>query len=263
MLITNKGESDKMKTISFINLKGGVGKTTIATNTAYILSQVYETRVLLIDNDKQGNASQFFGADTDENKQLADILTGEKNSPDSVISKTKYKGLDIIPSDMSLAAANMALLQDGEKEQFAMLAKFTDKIKNDYDFCIIDNAPDINISVLNALVITNEVIVVSTPDEYSLQGMKEMQEQIDLAREFNNTILFRGCLMNKFTKTLNSFTMKARIKKNYPVFNTNIRLTQDRLNVSTVNKTPILEQSPRCGFSQDIKKFVRELLYIN
>jgi len=249
-----------MKTISFINAKGGVGKTTVADNTAYILGEMYGMRVLVIDIDKQGNTSQFFEVDKEDQRNLADVLVDE--SMENVIRKTKYKNIDVIPADMNLAAANMILLEDQDREQHSVLKRVLTKFADQYDFCIIDNAPDVNVSVLNGLVITDEVIIIANPDEYSLSGIKTMQEQIDLARLYNPNINFRGCLMNKFEKTHHSFLMKAKVKRNYPVFNTNIRFTKDRLNIITENKIPILEYSSRCGFSQDLKKFVKELLYI-
>lgn len=251
------------RTFSFINLKGGVGKTTIATTTAYILSQMCGLKVLLIDNDKQGNTTQFFNAEREDKYTIADILLNGNLDEDTVICKTKYNNLDVIGADMGLAAANLKLIKDNEThQQQHMLSKFIGNLKTNYDFCIIDNAPDVNASVYNALVITNEVIVITTPDEYGTSGVQKMQEQIDLARRDNPTLQFRGVLLNKFFKTHNSYIIKAKLRKNYPVFETNVRFTQNRLDDAITKKESIIELSPNCGFSQDMKRFVKELLYI-
>jgi chromosome partitioning protein len=245
-----------MKTISLINLKGGVGKTTVAVNTAHILNKLYGARVLLIDNDKQGNATSFFKAKQEDQVTISDILANLQTDITEAIQKTAYDNLDIIACDYSLETAIQMVMEDTLNPQHNRYEKALAKIKDNYDICIIDNPPDKNIAVLNSLAITDEVIIVATPDEYSLQGMKEMQEYIDHARFYKGNLLFRGCLLNQFIKTSNSFKIKAKIKNHYPVFNTNLRYTKDKLNI----KVPILELSPRSGFAIDIKRFVRELI---
>ncbi|WP_333594551.1 ParA family protein [Anaerospora hongkongensis] len=248
-----------MQTIAFINLKGGPGKTTIATNTACYLAEKLGTTVLFVDNDKQGNASQFFGAQTE--RTLADILL-QKATTAEVIQKTRYENIDIIAADMCLAAANLALLNQ-EEEQHNILARAFAPIQTSYDFCIIDNPPDINLSVLNALIVTDEMIVVSNPDEYSLQGIKEMEPQIELARQYNPNLVYRGCLINKMSGTSTSYHYRDKIRQSHPVFKTNLRYTRDWLDATTLHKVSIFELSPRCAFAQDLKKFIEELLYIN
>jgi chromosome partitioning protein len=253
-ILTKEGKN--MKTLSKINLKGGVGKTTIAVNTSHILSKLYGARVLLIDNDKQANATSFFKANQEDQVTISDVLSNVKTDIREAIQKTAYKNLDIIACDYSLPTAIEMVMQDTVNPQHDRYQKALEKIKDNYDICIIDNPPDTNIAVLNALVATDEVIIVATPDEYSLQGMQEMQNYIDSARFYKKNLLFRGCLLNHFTKTPNSFKVKAQIKNNYPVFNSNIRYTKDKLNI----KIPAIDLSPNCGFSIDIKRFVKELI---
>ena len=89
-----------MKTISLINLKGGVGKTTIATNLAYLLSESWELRVLFIDNDKQGNASRWFGADEAKGTLSNILMDGAKAS--DVIQHSRVPNIDFIAADMGL-----------------------------------------------------------------------------------------------------------------------------------------------------------------
>lgn len=92
-----------MKTISIVNLKGGVGKTVTAVNLAGILAADYGKRVLLVDVDHQGNASRYCGVDTEERGGLAALLTGDAVCYDEVIEFSTMPGVDVIPADMSLA----------------------------------------------------------------------------------------------------------------------------------------------------------------
>ena len=89
-----------MKTLSFINLKGGVGKTTIATNLSYLVAESWGLRVLFIDNDKQGNASRWFGADEEKGTLTNILMDGAKAS--EVIQHSRYEGIDFIAADMGL-----------------------------------------------------------------------------------------------------------------------------------------------------------------
>ena len=95
-----------MRIISFINKKGGVGKTTIVANMAYVLMERYSAKVLVVDNDEQGNVSQFFeGQGT---FTLADVLLERVKASEAVV-KTRYEGIDLIRADFSLADANVEL----------------------------------------------------------------------------------------------------------------------------------------------------------
>lgn len=246
-----------MRILSFLNLKGGPGKTTLAVNTAYFLGEELSARVLVIDNDKQGNASQFFNVNTE--LSLADLLLNQATTAD-VIQKTRYSHVDIIPSDMALATACLSILQNTDVEQHKILAKALSSVYEDYDICIIDNAPDINISVLNAMVISDEIIIVTVPDEYSQRGIKEMKTQIELARHYNPNLVYR-CLFNKMTGSTTSLFYRGEIAKNHPIFHTNIHYSKDWPNATTQKKLSIFELSPRCVLARDMKSFLSELFH--
>lgn len=97
-----------MKTFSLINKKGGVGKTTITVNLAYALAESCDLRVLVIDNDDQGNDTQFFGIE--EGRTLADILL-QKAGLSEVIQHTRYPKIDIVPSSEALLDANVVIIK--------------------------------------------------------------------------------------------------------------------------------------------------------
>lgn len=152
-----------MKTISIINLKGGVAKTLTADNMAHILAEFHNKRVLLVDNDKQGNTSKAFGVHSYDDKSLSDIMTTRRIDPWEVIKKTRFANIDVLPANMTLIRANMEVMMDSTRPQQTRLRDALNVIatENCYDYCIIDNAPDINISTINALVASDDVIIKS------------------------------------------------------------------------------------------------------
>ena len=172
-----------MKTLSIINLKGGVAKTISSVNMAHILAAVHGCKVLLIDNDKQGNASKILNRHSYDHKGTAEVMTQRGIDPAAVIQHTDYDGLDIITANMNLLTANLEVMLDQSRPQQTRFVKFLDGLQQEYDYCIIDNAPDINISTINALVASQDVMVPITIDDFAIDGLAELKEQIDNTRE--------------------------------------------------------------------------------
>ena len=137
-----------MKTISIINLKGGVAKTLTADNMAHVLAVFHNKRVLLVDNDKQGNTSKAFGVHSYDEKSLSDILTARRIDPHEVIKKTRFQNIDVLPANMTLIRANLEVMMDSTRPQQTRLRAALGAVTGEYDYCIIDNAPDINISTI-------------------------------------------------------------------------------------------------------------------
>ncbi|NFO41980.1 ParA family protein, partial [Clostridium botulinum] len=140
-----------MRVISIINLKGGVAKTISSINIAHILATVHNKKVLLIDNDKQGNTTKFFNMHDAEELSIANVMTDKNIYIEDVIVPTQYENLDLIPANMHLLKANLDVIMDVGRPQQYRLRKALKQIDEEYDYCIIDNPPDINISVINAL----------------------------------------------------------------------------------------------------------------
>ena len=266
-----------MITYAFINVKGGVGKTTIAVNTAYAFVSG-SLRVLFIDNDKQGNASMFFGA-RDKDKTLADVFTvPDIDIHDVIYPARKFdKGyIDVLPANMSLLPLNMEHkdIAAGGADKTFILKNALKAVESEYDVCIIDNPPDINFTVYNGLIATNQVIIVTNPDNYSEAGADEMDRQFENVlrdrQQFDpdydesdpaNNFVLRGALLNKYVPITYD-----KMAGKYKFFRTNIRLastyeTNRRLLESIRSGKSVLEISPRCVFSKEIIKFVDELLY--
>ena len=174
-----------MRVVSIINLKGGVAKTISSTSMAYILSQIYNYRVLLIDNDKQGNTTKLFNLHDEKEMSISNIMTDRNIDIEDVIAKTQYENLDVIPADMRLLKANLNVIMDATRPQQFILKNVLQQIDEDYDFCIIDNPPDINISVINALVASDDVMIPIKIDKFTFDGVDELIERIEEAKQMN------------------------------------------------------------------------------
>lgn len=250
-----------MKVISIINLKGGVGKTVSAINIAHILASVYKTRVLLIDNDKQGNASKFFGLHSYELPSVADVLTGRAMPVAEVVRHTRYERLDLLPANMGLLTANSSLLIDTSRTRDYRLRRALEAVADQYDWCVIDNAPDINISVINALMATDDVLVPVKIDRFAFDGLQELADQIEDVRESNPRLRFAGCFFTMFQS--NRVNQEGdgwlRQEQPYPVFDTCIRSTV-KVTETTYAGRPLLDYSPNCTASKGYLWLVAEYL---
>lgn len=252
-----------MKTISVINLKGGVAKTISSVNIAHILAAVHGYKVLLVDNDKQGNASKIMNRHGYDAPGVAEIMTDRNIDTAAVIQKTDYEGLDIITANMNLLTANLTVMLDQSRPQQTRFRKALQQVAGQYDYCIIDNAPDINISTINALVASDDVLVPVTIDDFSLDGLAELKEQIDnTGEDLNPALCFRGCFITQFDRTNEADRQGEEYLKalhEYPVFDTHIRRTA-KMKPCTFERKPILVYSSRCSAAQDYKAFVKEYL---
>lgn len=252
-----------LKTISILSLKGGVAKTTTAVNFAYILAVLHGKRVLLIDNDKQGNASKTFNCYQVESPYTtARLLLDRKPDLFQIIHKTAYQNIDIIPANMDLLEANLRTVVDTGRQQQRRFEKALAEVGDCYDYCIIDNAPDINMSIINALVMSQEVIVPILIDQYSFDGLDVLMQQIEAVQEdFNEDLRLAGCLITQYrnTEVVNQGIEYLRTK-GLPVFDQKIRRTEKKVSESTIAKVPLAEYSPRCGAAGDYRKFVADFL---
>ena len=262
------GEHRTMRTVSFINFKGGVGKTTVSTNFAYAIFCMLRdsgVRILFIDNDKQGNASDWFEADR-QYGTIANVLMGDVPVR-KVIQRTRYECIDLIAADTGLMEANAHLLEGENGNEAVILREALQEVAGEYDLCIIDNPPDINMSVLNALSITDDVIIVTFPEKDSLAGAKEILGHIKQVKKFNRGLTLSGILVNAFSGHKTVYQCIDEMKnKHLPVYRTKIhyadREAKNFLNVARQGKKSIFEVSPCCKVARDIFDFSREYLGI-
>ncbi len=253
----------KMRVLSVINLKGGVAKTISSIAIAYILAEVHGFRVLLVDNDKQGDASRGLRRRDEEGKGIEEIMTARRPDMKRLVQRTDFQNLDIITANMKLLKANLEVLLDQTRPQQTRLEKALAEVAGQYDFCIIDNAPDINISTINALVASNDVIVPLEVDDNTTEGLAELVEQIESTREdLNPGLHFRGCFITKYDGRNEAHAQGAAKLKNdgkYPIFDTKIRASK-KVSESTFARLPIFLYSRRSAASMDYLRLVAEYL---
>ena len=155
-----------MKTISLMSAKGGCSKTTTSTNIAVGLAK--ENKVLLVDLDPQGNSSKRFFTNYLELDGICELLRKEK-SYEGCIHHTQFDHLDIIPSKKSLFVLKKEMLYASHGIQQLRLKNVLDPIRKDYDYIIIDNHPDIDLLISNALLCSDMVIIPVNPDADSIE----------------------------------------------------------------------------------------------
>lgn len=252
-----------MKILSIINLKGGVAKTISAVNIAHILAALHRKRVLLVDNDKQGNASKLLNLYDYDKPSISDIMTDPHAVAGAIIRPSGYTGLDVIPANMNLLKANLDVLLDMSRPQQTRLVKVLNTLDDAYDYCIIDNPPDINMSVINALVASDDVLVPIKVDKFAFDGMEQLIEQIDKVRDFNPGIQFHGCFVTMYQN--NSVNRQGgewlKTGSGYPILTTKIRKTT-KVDESTFARQPLMEYARYCTAARDYQALVNEYLKI-
>lgn len=247
-----------MKVISLLNLKGGVAKTFTAVNMAY---ELYRRgyKVLLLDNDKQGNLSKAYGRyDAESVAPITKLLSGEWQAAAELIQQTDYEGVDIVSANMSLMGATWQLTTEetgNQIERYKRLAQL-DAVGAYYDYCIIDNPPDIGLNVINALAITDEVIVPVKLDNYALEGLDIVAEQIEDVKEYNPAIKLAGVLITSYQNT-DGESAGVEWLEEQGVYNIlGIVRYSKKVAENSFLRKPIYEYSPCCGAAQGYKKFV-------
>jgi len=169
------------RTISVVNQKGGVGKTTTAINLSAFLAKL-GYKVLLVDIDPQGNASSGLGLrTTDLEESIYDVLVNEPKTLDSIIQKTNISKLHLAPANTNLAGANVELVSVHRRE-FKLWENIS-TVAHKYDFVIIDNPPSLGILAINGLVAADEVLIPVQTEYYALEGLSQLLHTIELVRQ--------------------------------------------------------------------------------
>ena len=199
--------------IAIANQKGGVGKTTTAINLSACLAESGK-KVLTIDTDPQGNTTSGLGVDKDElENTVYELMLDECTIKESLV-KTEFENLDLIPSNVNLAGAEIELLGINEKEY--ILKNAVDYIKDDYDFVIIDCPPSLNMLTVNALTTANTVLVPIQCEYYALEGLSQLLHTISLVKErLNENLQIEGVVFTMYDARTNlSLQVVENVKNN-------------------------------------------------
>ncbi len=188
------------KIIAIANQKGGVGKTTTSINLSTVLAKKNK-KTLLIDTDPQGNATSGVGIEKNIEVSVYDVLIEETSIKEAII-KTEIKNLDLCPSNINLAGAEVELVSMMSREK--RLKEKLDEVKDDYDYIIIDCPPSLGLITLNAFTASNSILIPVQCEYYALEGLGQLINTINLVKKhLNKNLEIEGALLTMFDSRTN------------------------------------------------------------
>lgn len=251
------------KIICVANQKGGVGKTTTAINLAYSLS-VLENRVLLVDADPQANSTSHLGFDP-KNVRLGlyELLVQDLNPTDAILD-TNYEFLKILPANIDLVGAEIEMIDLPNRER--VLSRILDKVKNSYDFIIIDCSPSLGLITTNALGAANSVIIPVQCEYFALEGLGKLLNTIKIIqRSINTNLEIEGLLLTMYDSRLrlsNQVVEEVKLHFQQLVFDTIIK-RNTTLSEAPSFGVPVLEHDAGAAGSIGYLNLAREILQKN
>ncbi len=209
------------KIIAVTNQKGGVGKTTTAVNAAAGIGMLGH-KVLLVDIDPQGNATSGVGIDKREIKHSSYSIMIEDLKAENAIQHTQFSNLDIIPSSMDLAAAEIELVEKEHRE--SKLKDALALVKGSYEYIFIDCPPSLGLITTNAFCASDTLLVPIQPEYYALEGLSQLMNTVrKIKRRYNEYLEIEGVLLTMYDGRLNlTQQVVEEVKKFFPrkVFST-------------------------------------------
>ncbi|MEU3193507.1 ParA family protein [Streptomyces sp. NPDC006992] len=254
-------EHGPAKIIAMCNQKGGVGKTTSTINLGAALAE-YGRRVLLVDFDPQGALSVGLGVNPMElDLTVYNLLMERGLAPDEVLLKTAVAGMDLLPSNIDLSAAEVQLVSEVARE--STLQRALGPLLNDYDFIVIDCQPSLGLLTVNALTAAHKVIVPLECEFFALRGVALLTETIEKVQErLNPELELDGILATMYdSRTVHSREVLARVVEAFDdnVYHTVIGRTV-RFPETTVAGEPITTYASNSVGAAAYRQLAREVL---
>lgn len=250
------------KVISVANQKGGVGKTTTAVNLCALLAKKNK-KVLLIDTDPQGNATSALGIEKEVEFSTYDLLITDTPIRD-IIQATPIKNLDISPSNINLAGAEVQLVSMMSREQ--RMKEKLDEVKDEYDYIIIDCPPSLGLITLNAFTASDSVLIPVQCEYFALEGLGQLLNTVELVRKhLNKNLYIEGALLTMYDIRTNLANQVVREVKKF--FQNKVYKTVIPRNVRVSEAPsygmPISVYDPKSKGARSYEKFTREFLKYN
>ena len=250
------------KIIAIANQKGGVGKTTTSINLSTVLAK-RNKKTLLIDTDPQGNATSGVGIEKDIELSVYNVLIDETTMAETIL-KTNIKNLEVCPSNIDLAGAEVELVSMMSREQ--RLKEKLEEVKDNYDYIIIDCPPSLGLITLNAFTAADSVLIPVQCEYYALEGLGQLLNTIQLVKKhLNKKLEVEGALLTMFDSRTNLAKQVVNEVKRY--FNDKVYKTVIPRNVKLSEAPsygmPITVYDPRSKGAKCYDKLGRELIKKN
>lgn len=248
------------KIVSFSNQKGGVGKTTTCVNMAAYIASTGK-KVLLIDIDPQGNATTGLGfSKCTLKKSVYNVLIDDEKVSDNIL-QTELTGLDVLPSNIDLAGAEVELVYKRSREK--VLKNALEEVRGNYDYIFIDCPPSLGLLTINSLAASDSIIIPIQSEYYALEGLSQLMNSITLVKQHLNPNLdVDGVVLTMYdSRSLISKQIAEEIKKFFTkrlfeiVVPRNVRLVE----ASSYGR-PIMMHDPKCTGARAYKALTMEYL---
>jgi chromosome partitioning protein len=246
--------------IALCNQKGGVGKTTTSINLGATLAE-YGRKVLAVDFDPQGAMSAGLGVTTHDVPTIYELLLGENTAVVDTIVHTSTPGLDVIPANIDLSAAEVHLVNEVAREQ--ILARVLRQVQDKYDVILIDCQPSLGLLTINALTAAHGVLIPLECEYFALRGVALLVETIEKVRDrLNPAIRLDGILATMYdARTLHSREVLQRVVEGFgPQVLETVIGRSVKLPDASVAAEPVTIFAPEHAVTESYRQLARELI---